>query len=404
MKILIVGNNFPVINPKFIQFKLEGLAQKGHYLINLSSSPINHKLLRIWKSKNKNSQVICRSTVEYNFIKFFFLFLWQLIAKSKRTIKLLSILNQAGYSGLEFYISLKNNLILLHLSDLVEIIHFEWNNQATSFFGAYSLLEKPFIVSVRGRGITSQPLIDSNLAARLPLLFDKATLIHTLGKDLTKYISRYTSDLSKIRIISPAVNLSAVPVKTNYNNDIIRIVTVASFVWKKNLISALIVFRHLQLIFTNLEYWIIGDGPLKEALFFVCDELQLTDKVKFLGELPHHEVLDCLSKCDIFLMPSIQEGFCNAVVEAQAVGLPVVVTDADGLSENIAHGETGIVVSRWDCDEWFDTLQQLIKDSELRKLLGQNGVKRARKLYNFQEQLAKFELIYEEAIRSKRKE
>lgn len=401
MRILIVGNNFPVTNPKFIQFKLEGLALRGHYLINLSSSRINQKLLRSWRTENRNIQLKCRSTAEFNFFKFILLSFFQLLTKPKRTIKLWHILSNEGYSGLEFFITFRNNLVLLHFSDLVEVVHFEWNNQATSFVGAISLLKKPYVVSVRGRGITSQPLIDSDLAARLPLVFNKATLIHTLGKDLVKYIKKYTSDLSKIRIISPAVNLSDIPFKINYDNRVVRIVTVANLVWKKNLISALFVFYYLQSVYSNLEYWIIGDGPLKEAILFIREELNIINKVKLFGELPHKEVLRCLTECDIFLMPSIQEGFCNAVIEAQAVGLPVVVTDAEGLGENIEPGDTGLIVSRWNLSELSDALRLLIENPEMRKRMGKNGIVRSRQRYDLQQQLIKFEMIYAEAIQSK---
>ncbi|MBK7870836.1 MAG: glycosyltransferase family 4 protein [Saprospiraceae bacterium] len=56
-------------------------------------------------------------------------------------------------------------------------------------------------------------------------------------------------------------------------------------------------------------------------------------------------------KADIYLQYSIQEGFCNAVLEAQAMGLLCIVSDAEGLPENILHGQTGWVVPKgnWLC-------------------------------------------------------
>lgn len=402
MRILTVGNSFPTSKQIFVHYKIEGLATRGHEIINLSFSPIDRKAWKLWKTKHPNLKIYCYSIANYKPLIFFVFLIGQFIRNTPRVIKLWGAVRNEKYQLYIAYITFRNNLIMLSLSDKVDVVHFEWNNQATSFCESFALLKKPFVVSVRGRGVTSQPLIDPNLAKRLPIVFDKATLIHALGNDLVPYIRRYTSGVDKVRIVTPAVNLSTIPQKKTYDGRLIRILTVADLVWKKNLLLSIITFYQLHLEFPELEYWIIGDGPLKEALLFIRNELKLEHCVKLFGILPHHEVMMHMATCDIFLMPSLQEGFCNAVIEAQAAGLPVVVSDADGLRENIAPGETGFVVSRWDPLALFSALRSLIVNKELRKQMGQQGIKRAHALYNIQHQLEKFEALYIEAIQSKR--
>src|SRR5690606_28500311 len=68
--------------------------------------------------------------------------------------------------------------------------------------------------------------------------------------------------------------------------------------------------------------------------------------VSFLGKLTPEQVKEELTKTDIYLQYSLQEGFCNAVLEAQAMGLLCIVSDAEGLSENVLDQQTGWVVEK----------------------------------------------------------
>ena len=70
------------------------------------------------------------------------------------------------------------------------------------------------------------------------------------------------------------------------------------------------------------------------------------EKVSFKGKLAHMEVKKAMEQADIYLQYSLQEGFCNAVLEAQAMGLLCIVSDAEGLPENVLHGQTGWVVPK----------------------------------------------------------
>ena len=68
--------------------------------------------------------------------------------------------------------------------------------------------------------------------------------------------------------------------------------------------------------------------------------------MSLLGKIPREKVKQEFEWADIYIQPSIQEGFCNAVLEAQAMGLLCIVTNAEGLSENVLDGKTGWVVEK----------------------------------------------------------
>jgi glycosyltransferase involved in cell wall biosynthesis len=96
----------------------------------------------------------------------------------------------------------------------------------------------------------------------------------------------------------------------------------------------------------------------------------------------------------VLLHAAVSEGFCNAVVEAQAMALPVICTDADGLLENIVDGTTGFLAPRRDVHALADKLLLLAHDPALRQQLGQAGAERVRANFRLEDQMAAFEQLY----------
>ena len=120
----------------------------------------------------------------------------------------------------------------------------------------------------------------------------------------------------------------------------------------------------------------------------------LGDSVTFCGSMNHSAVLDKYVWADIFLHGAVSEGFCNAVLEAQAMGVPVVCTDADGLSENVADGITGFVVPRRDPAALAEKLALLAGEPTLRATMGAAGCRRVEAHFRMAQQLDAFEDFY----------
>jgi colanic acid/amylovoran biosynthesis glycosyltransferase len=99
---------------------------------------------------------------------------------------------------------------------------------------------------------------------------------------------------------------------------------------------------------------------------------------------------------DVFLHAAVSEGFCNAVIEAQAMGLPVVCSDAGGLPENVADGESGFVVQRRNPRALAEKLAVLATDPGLRYLMGKAGRERALRCFCLEDQVTAFEQLYRE--------
>jgi len=83
----------------------------------------------------------------------------------------------------------------------------------------------------------------------------------------------------------------------------------------------------------NLKLLIVGDGPQREELFNLADELGVKDKVEFAGTIPNQDIYKYLAASFVFVRPSLSEGLGTAFLEAMAAGLPIVGTPVGGIPD-----------------------------------------------------------------------
>jgi phosphatidylinositol alpha-1,6-mannosyltransferase len=139
----------------------------------------------------------------------------------------------------------------------------------------------------------------------------------------------------------------------------------------------------------DLKYLIVGDGPEKSDLRALVSLLHLDDAVTFIGDVHHDQVCDFYNLCDIFIMVNRLEvggdveSFGMAFTEANAVGKPVIGGRSGGTAEAVIDGETGFLVAPDCAKEVSDRLLLLLKDDQLRKVMGAAGFDRMRAEFNW---------------------
>jgi N-acetyl-alpha-D-glucosaminyl L-malate synthase BshA len=104
----------------------------------------------------------------------------------------------------------------------------------------------------------------------------------------------------------------------------------------------------------------VGDGPERPRALLRAEEEGVTDRVLFLGA--HHSVHDLLRCADVFLLPSQNESFGLAALEAMACGTPVVASDEGGLPEVVPHGEAGYLLPMGDVDGMAERALAILQD------------------------------------------
>jgi glycosyltransferase involved in cell wall biosynthesis len=126
--------------------------------------------------------------------------------------------------------------------------------------------------------------------------------------------------------------------------------------------------------FPDLRLEIAGDGSLRTSLEQRCLQLGLKDRVTFLGW--QQDLPSVVASWDIFAIPSLDEGFPIAALEAMAAGLPVVASAVGGLCEMVADGETGLLVQVGNVSELASRVRELLNDCQRRQRMGMAGRQR----------------------------
>lgn len=153
--------------------------------------------------------------------------------------------------------------------------------------------------------------------------------------------------------------------------DAFVLISIASLTKKKGheyLIRAMAEVRRSQAIDRKVLLLIIGDGPEAEKLQLLIVNYQLQNEVKFLGA--RHDIKELLTIADLFILPSLWEGMPNAMLEAMAMELPVVVTAVGGITEIVDNKKNGLVVQPKNADVLALAIRELIADPMLREELG----------------------------------
>jgi glycosyltransferase involved in cell wall biosynthesis len=146
---------------------------------------------------------------------------------------------------------------------------------------------------------------------------------------------------------------------------------------EKNQEVLLTALRHLRVARVDVHLVIAGDGPLREFLARRAVELEVADRVSFVGELD--DVRPVLTALDVFVLPSTAvESFSNAALEAMAIGRPVILSDVGGAREMIDDGIEGYVVSPTELAARLPALiAALYADRRKRQQMGQAARLRA---------------------------
>lgn len=280
-----------------------------------------------------------------------------------------------------------------------DVVHFEFGALAPGRIGVKRKLGCAATVSFRGYDIAYYGL---DVPGTYDEVWRDADAIHVLGDDLWRRVLERGCPADKPHaVIPPAVDVAFFrPAADDRRAEApLRVLSVGRLEWKKGYDYGLLAIRRALDAGADLEYRLVGEGSAEDEIRYAVDDLRLRDRVRLLGRLTREEVREELGAADLLLHPSVSEGFGNAVLEAQAMEVPVVATDAEGLAENVADGLTGYVVPRRDPAALAERILELAADPARRRELGRAGRARAAERFDPQRQLDAWVSFFEDATR-----
>ena len=177
--------------------------------------------------------------------------------------------------------------------------------------------------------------------------------------------------------------------------DSVVITFVGRLIYAKGVHDLISAFADIEREFNNLKLLIAGYGTHRQELENLAEN-KCKEKILFLGKKNQEEIVEVLSITDVFVNPSYSEGLPTSILEASAIGLPIVATDVGGTSEIIEDYKTGLIVPPGDPKLLKEKISELIEDKDLRRVLGGNAHKVIKENFHWDVIAKKYGSVFEE--------
>ncbi|SDH87361.1 glycosyltransferase family 4 protein [Winogradskyella thalassocola] len=391
LKIAVFSGTIP--STTFIEHLIKGVSQTHKVLLfGVQTKPVAYESEHIKVYDTPKSHVKNAVVSSYRLL--------QLVLKSpKDAVKLYRHTSQFKKRYERWVWFTKVLPIILHKPD---VFHIQWAKDVAFYTVLQDAFGIPIVVSLRGAHINYTPIVDLSTAIIYKQEFPKIKAFHAVSKAIGEEVKLYGAKAPSIHTIHspiPPFFFDHYRACETVQDKTIRLVSVGRFHWVKGYETALDAVALLKNKGYNIHYTIVGPDEFTEALLFQCHQLNLVDNVALVGAMPQTELISFLRQFHGMLLPSLKEGIANVVLEAMAVGLPVVSTDCGGMAEVVIPNETGWLVPVRDSEAMADAVIALSETSELElHAITKRAHELVKREFNAEDSIAQFVRLYEGVV------
>jgi len=216
-----------------------------------------------------------------------------------------------------------------------------------------------------------------------------ATGVVCISEYNRNYFKTLVPDLDQTEIVHCSINLENFSRREkNQAQSPLAILAVGRCVPKKGFADLLSAFETLDQNGLDWRGTIAGDGPLLDELKAYAEELGITERLEFLGSVPQKRIMELIETSDVFVLPSVPvsdgdiDGIPVSLMEAMAMGCPVVSTYVSGIPELITDEKSGLLVQPNDPKALAVAIERLAKDPELYTHVAEGGRREVEENFN----------------------
>ncbi|WP_053990393.1 glycosyltransferase family 4 protein [Mangrovimonas sp. TPBH4] len=248
-----------------------------------------------------------------------------------------------------------------------DVLHMQWARDLEFYWFLQDSFEIPIVVSLRGAHINYTPIVTPKVGELYRQLFPKVKGFHAVSNAIRHEAEGYGATPERIKVICsplPASLFNQFEVLAFSPSNSIKILSVGRFHWKKGYSFGLKAVAELKRRGVDCTYTIISSNALTEDLLFQIHDMGLDDVVNIEKGVTQDSLFKTMKAYDVMLLPSLEEGIANVVLEAMALGVPVISTDCGGMAEVVRPGETGWLVPVRDPEAMAKAVLEVMHTSE----------------------------------------
>ena len=302
----------------------------------------------------------------------------------KVTVNSKNIHHASNFELIKYTLKATLKAIKLHRKEKYDL-SFAWSTVPAGFvsFVLKILFGLQYIVRVGGPDIPGfeerYKTIYKIISPIIKLIWKKSKLLITKCETEYEMIKEINKNL-KIETIYNGIDIDKYYHRNKENNLPLNIICSARLIKRKGqdiLIKAVAKLKEENIIY-NVN--LIGNGDEATEYQNLTEKLNIENQILFSGYIEREKMLQEYQKADIFVLPSYNEGMSNALLEAMACGLPVVVTDVGGTKELVEDGGNGYVFNTGDEKKLHEILKNIYNNKDRLKELGENSRIKAKNL------------------------
>lgn len=252
----------------------------------------------------------------------------------------------------------------------------------------------PYIISLWGSDIYEFPRKNFVFRKFIERNLKKADIILSTSRVMAEEAKKYTD--KNIEITPFGVDIEIFKPQENRVKSSERIIigTIKAFEKPYGIEYLIRAFAELSKKYKNIYLELGGKGSQQGSYEALVKELGIEGRVKFLGFISSKEVVKAFNRFHIAVFPSIFESFGVAAVEAQACGIPLIISDAAGLMEAASPGRSSILVEKENVQQLEEAMEKLINSEKLRNEMGNFGRIFVEENYNIKDNFNKVDSLY----------
>lgn len=287
---------------------------------------------------------------------------------------------------------------IFFLQNKIDIVHIQHSYLFPKVLGLLSMLtnKRPkIIITLRGGDTYVKPWHYKKWSDFFENFGNKVDAFITMSEHQKEYLhNKWGVSKERIYVVPISYGYKVEVQPKQPNKDVMKIISAFRMCWEKNIDGNLRTIKSLKNMGIPVQYDVYGDGSDVGQLFYLIDKYNLSDCVCYHRKIKNEVLKNLLPQYDFFLQLSHSESLGISVVEAQAYGVPAIVSNSDGLPESIIDGKTGFSVDTYNIEDAAKNMLYLWENIEMYNSFSREAIKYVNSKFTISAEVNKLKEVY----------